>query len=170
MGHPEHLVHLQLPDLAEALPRLEAPLPAGVRVRVADLAGDRSLIAELYNAVFEPDSPGKVSAGEVAHFAQHPGLDPGGVFLAFDGELAVGLGVGSLQVPGATETARRGAIELLAVRPGYRRRGIGRALIYRVLSWLAAQGVSTAGVSAEPPFLLRVLKRYGFREIAPPGG
>jgi GNAT superfamily N-acetyltransferase len=170
VSHPERLVHLQLPDLAAALLRLEAPLPAGIRIRFAELAADLSLIAELYNTVFEPDSPGKVSAGEVAHFAQHPGLNPGGVFLAFDDELAVGLGVGSLQVPAAAETIRQGAIELLAVRPGYRRRGIGRALIYQVLTWLAGQGVSTVGVSAEHPFLLTVLKRYGFRETAPAGG
>jgi GNAT superfamily N-acetyltransferase len=161
------LVHLQLPDLARALLHLEAPLPVGIHVRVADLAVDQSLIAEIYNAIFEPDSPGKVSAGEVAHFAQHPGLTPGGVVLAFDEERVVGLGVGSLRIPVAGETSRQGAIELLAVRPAYRRQGIGRALIYQVLTWLAGQGVSIVGVSAEHPFLLTVLRRYGFRDAPP---
>jgi GNAT superfamily N-acetyltransferase len=99
---------------------------------------------------------------------QHPSLDPGGVFLAFDGELVVGLGVGSVPIPKSDSSARVGAIELLAVRASHRRQGIGRALIQRVLCWLASQDVTTVSVSAEHPVLLATLKRYGFGPLPTP--
>jgi GNAT superfamily N-acetyltransferase len=105
----------------------------------------------------------KVTAEEVAGFSHHPGLSPAGVFLAVHGELAVGLAVARVAVPGWGQQKRQGALELLAVRPGYRRQGIGRALVYAVLTWLVHQGVSTVGVSAEESTLLAVLENYGFQ-------
>lgn len=170
MSTDDDLVYLQLTDLAGALRRVDARLPPGIGLRTADPAADLGCIAELYGAAFDMSSPGKVTSDEVARLAQHPGLRANGVFLAFDGDLAVGLGVGRVDVPAPGGTAHQGAIELLAVRPGYRRRGIGRALIRAVLIWLASQHVATVGVSAEDPTLLAVLKQYGFREAAPPYG
>jgi GNAT superfamily N-acetyltransferase len=170
MTHPDGLVHLQLAGLLATLAALDAPLPAGIHLRAADLATDLSLIAELYNAAFEPEGPAKVTPQEVAHFVQHPGLSHGGVFLAFDRAWPVGLGVGSIRLPTAAEKEHHGAIELLAVRPAYRRRGIGRALIHRVLTWLLGQGITTVGVGvgADSPFLVAALQRYGFREAPNP--
>jgi ribosomal protein S18 acetylase RimI-like enzyme len=164
---PDDLVHLQLTNLAGAIRQAEGPLPTGIRLRTADPATDLPLIAELYNAAFGPADPAKATPEEVARLAQHPGLDPGGVFLAFDGDLAVGLGVASVEVSTAWQTAHRGAIELLAVRPAYRRQGIGRALIGAVLAWLADQGVVTVGASAEDPVVIALLQRHGFREELP---
>ena len=167
MNPPDDLVHLQLTDLARAIRQAEGPLPAGIRLRTADPATDLPLIAELYNVAFGPSDPAKATPDEVARLAQHPGLDPSGVFLAFDGDLSVGLGVASVELSATWHTAHRGAIELLAVRPAYRRQGIGRALVRAVLAWLADQGVVTVGVSAEDPAVIALLQRYGFREELP---
>jgi ribosomal protein S18 acetylase RimI-like enzyme len=59
-------------------------------------------------------------------------------------------------------------VELLAIRPGYRRRGIGRALIYQVFRWLAEQQVRRVGATAENQAVVDILVRYGFRPAPPP--
>ncbi len=160
---------MQLTGLEKVISRYEGILPPGIRLRAVDLASDPPRIADLYNAVFEAEDPGKVTPEEVTRLTQHPGLKPTGAFLAFDGDLAVGLGVGSVDMPTPGMAEHQGAIELLIVRPGYRRQGIGRALVHAVLSWLAEQGVVTVGVSAEDPGVLGVLKKYGFQPVASPG-
>lgn len=170
MSSDEGLAHLQLTDLPGVLRRVETPLPPGIYLRTADPAADLPLIAEVYNAAFEFSSPGKATPEEVARLARHPGFSPSGVFVAFDGDLAVGLGVGSVDVPAPGGAVHRGAIELLAIRPGYQRRGIGRALIHAVLAWLAGQHIVTVGVSIKDPTLLTVLEKYGFRKAFPAEG
>jgi GNAT superfamily N-acetyltransferase len=156
------LTHLQLADIAATMRRLRRSAPAGIHLRAASLPTDLPVIAELYNAVFESGEPGRMTAGEFASLTRHPGISPTGMFLAFAGDLAVGLAVGSVDVPAPGGPAQQGAIEVLAVRPGYRRRGIGRALLHAVLAWLAAQGVEQVSVGTEDPALADLLIRYGF--------
>ena len=161
-------ISLQLNDLPDAMRRTEGPLPAGIRLRTVDLAADLPRIAALYNAAFGLDSPDAITAELVAQFTWHPGLHPNGAFLAFDGHRAVGLGVGSVEVPAPGGRVRYGAVELLAVHPDHQRRGIGRALLHAVLGWLWGQGVSVAGASAQDLAPLAMLQRYGFVEAIRP--
>lgn len=161
MGDDSKLVRLQLTNLPGALRQIDGTWPAGIHLRTAELPADLPLIAELYNATFED----KVTSEEMTYLAYHPSLSHRGILLAFAGDTAVGLVVGSLAPASPDQAGRRGAIELLIVRPGYRRRGIGRALVHAVLSWLADQGVSTVSVSAEGSTVPTVLARYGFEPV-----
>ena len=115
----------------------------------------------------EPDDPVKATPDEIANYARHPGLEPAGVHLALDGDLVVGLGVGRMELAGPGSQSHQGVIELLAVRPGYRRRGIGRALVHNLLDWLVAQGAAMVGASAENAAVVDVLKKYGFQRLEP---
>jgi GNAT superfamily N-acetyltransferase len=159
------LIHLQLADPAAALGRLDGTLPAGIRLRAVELPADLPPIIELYNAVFAPGDTARLTPEEFAHLDLHPGISPQGMFLAFAGDRAVGLGVGSVAVPAPGEGTRQGAVELLAVRPGYRGRGIGRALIHAVLAWLVGQGVCQVSASTDNAALPGMLARYGFRRV-----
>lgn len=168
MTEPDGWVALRLPDLPEALRRSGGPPPPGIHLRAVDLDTDLDAIAEVYNAAYGLEGADAITPHKVARFTWHPGLSATGTFLALDGERAVGLGVGSVEVPAPGGRARRGArapqgaVELLAVRPEYRRRGIGRALLHAVLGWLAGQGVRVVRASTEDAPALLLLQRYGF--------
>jgi len=163
-------VYVELANLQAFLRQMEGidDLPRGIALRPVNQASDEAVIAELYNAAFREPLE-KVTARDVAGYARHPGLEHEGVFLAFDGPLAVGLVVGRVDVPAPGGDAHRGAVELLAIRPGYRRRGIGRALIFRVFRWLVEHQVRRVGATAENPAIVGILKSYGFRPTPPPG-
>jgi GNAT superfamily N-acetyltransferase len=153
--------------VADALRRTRGPLPPGLYLRPVELDADLPQIAALYNAALGLEGAEAIAPTKVARFTWHPGLHPAGAFLAFDGELAVGLGVGSLEVPAPGASARRGAVELLAVRPEYRRQGIARALLHAVLDWLAGQDIGVVGASVEDAPALLLLQRYGFVPVPP---
>jgi ribosomal protein S18 acetylase RimI-like enzyme len=163
-------VYVELADLTAFLRQAEGigDLPPGISLRPVHPLQDGADIVELYNAAFDFEPLEKLTAGDVARYVQHPGLAQQGIFLAFDGTLAVGLVVGRVDVPAPGGEAHRGAVELLAIRPGYRRRGIGRALIYQVFRWLAEQQVRRVGATAENPAVVDILVRYGFRPAPPP--
>jgi ribosomal protein S18 acetylase RimI-like enzyme len=157
------MIHMQLANLEEMVRRLAAPLPAGIRLRPADLATDLPRIAGLYNAIFARDEDEALTVDEVAGYVRHPGLDALGVFLAFAGEAVVGLAVGKREVPAPGEPGGRGSVELVAVRADYQRRGIGRALVHRALTWLSEQGVERVVAAADHPIVLGLLQKYGFQ-------
>ncbi|MGD8623998.1 MAG: hypothetical protein PVJ34_05630, partial [Anaerolineae bacterium] len=113
------MIQMQLANLEEMVRRLATPLPAGIRLRHADLATDLPLIAGLYNTIFARDEDEALTADEVAGYVQHPGLDALGVFLAFAGEAVVGLAVGKREVPALGEPGGQGSVELVAVRPDF---------------------------------------------------
>jgi len=140
------------------------PLPDGIVLRTAEAPRDLAPIADLYNAAFGRVGAEAVTPQRVARFAFHPGLNPLGVFLAFDGEQAVGLGVARLSVPAGGKTDHRGAVELLAVRPQYQRRGLGHALLATILAWLEGQGVTRVEVGTDRPAVIGLLRQHGFRE------
>lgn len=142
--------------------------PPGIVLQLAksaaDLAASLPAMVELCRVSFPPAITEEAMAcAEVADLVRHPGLAPPGALLAFDGDLAVGLALGRVEVPAAGEGSRRAAIELLAVRPGYRRRGIGRALLGQLLAWLAARGVDTVVASTDDPVVAAMLEGHGFR-------
>jgi len=170
VGDTPEQVYVELADLQAFLRQVEGTisLPPGITLRPVNPACDEAIIAELYNAAFREPLE-KVTARDVAGYARHPGLEHEGVFLAFDGPLAVGLVVGRVDVPAPGGAGHRGAVELLAIRPGYRRRGIGRALIIRVFRWLAEHQVRRVGATAENPAIVGILESYGFRPAPPPG-
>lgn len=167
MGDSETWTALQLVDLPEAVKRTHGPLPEGIRLRTVDLATDLEHIADLYNTAFGLEGADVITAELVAQFTWHPGLHPAGAFLALYGQRAVGLGVGSVEVPVAGGRVHRGAVELLAVHPGHQRQGIGRVLLHAVLSWLSGLGVSVVEASAQDPGPLAMLQRYGFAPVSP---
>jgi GNAT superfamily N-acetyltransferase len=121
----------------------------------------------LYNEAYshEEDGDEALSQEELARLVWHPGLSPKGAFLAFSGERVVGLGVASAELPGPGPGSHRGAVELLAVRPGYQHQGIGRALLHAALSWLADRHVTDIRASVDRPKPLAILRRYGFVPI-----
>lgn len=164
-------VYVEVSDLQAFLRQAEGAggLAPGIALRPASLAGDEEVIAELVNTVFGFESQERVTGTDVAGFGRHPGLASQGIFLAFDGSLAVGVVIGRVDVPAPGGEAHRGAVELLAVRTGYRQRGIGRQLIYQVFSWLAEQQVQRVGATAQEPRTVDILKSYGFRPASPPG-
>lgn len=145
----------------------QAPLPTepppGIVLRTADMVADLPAMIELCRASFVLAADKAVACGEVAGLVRHPGLAPPGVLLAFDGELAVGMVAGRIEVPAAGDGIRQAAVELLAVRPGYRRRGIGRALLGRLLAGLAERGVDTVVASTDDPIVGAMLESHGFR-------
>ncbi|HSJ54246.1 MAG TPA: GNAT family N-acetyltransferase [Anaerolineae bacterium] len=171
MSEASEQAYVEMADLPAFLRQVgeTGDLPPGITVRPVNPVSDEAVIAELYNAAFRYEPLEKVTAQDVAGYARHPGLTHQGVFLAFDGCLAVGLVVGRVDVPAPGGEAHRGAVELLAIRPGYRRRGIGRELIYRVFHWLAEQQVRRVGATAENPAIVDILKTYGFQPAPPPG-
>lgn len=167
------LVSYELAGLEAGQLTLDADPPPGILLRLANsaagLEADLPALVELCEASLLP-AAAPVPAGdeglacaEVAGLARHPGLAPPGVLVAFDGPLAVGMAVGRVEMPAAAESTRRAAVELLVVRPGYRRRGIARALLGRLLAWLAERGVETVVATTDQPVVAAMLKRYGFR-------
>jgi len=148
-------------------PHKPRPLPAGLTLRSARPEHDLPVIAELYNAAFGRTGEEAITAERVARIARHPGLRPDGVFLAFEGGLAVGLGVGRLAMRTRGRPERRAGVELLAVRPGYRGRGLAHMLLHAILAWLAGQGVGYVEASTAHPAVVHLLRRHGFAELSP---
>jgi ribosomal protein S18 acetylase RimI-like enzyme len=140
------------------------PLPAGLVLRTAEAPRDLAPIADLYNAAFGRVGAEAVTPQRVERFAYHPGLSPLGVFLAFDGDQAVGLGVARISLPAGGQTDHRGSVELLAVRPSHQRGGLGHALLATILAWLENQGVTRVEASTDRPAVIALLKKHGFRE------
>jgi GNAT superfamily N-acetyltransferase len=165
LSEPGPWISLQLADLQGALRQTQGSLPPHIRLRAVDLDGDVPRIADVYNAAFGLEGRDALTAEQVLQLTWHPGLKPKGAFLAYDGERAVGLAVGSVDVPVPGGAAHRGAVEVLAVQPDYQQRGIGRALLHAVLSWHVEQGVKVVVASVEAPRPLAILRHYGFTPL-----
>jgi len=165
LSERQELAYYELVGLGHVADGVVEP-PPGIDIRSAVEPADLSNIAEVYNAAFERIDDG-VTAAQVAAYGRHPGLAAPGVFLAFERDQAVGVAVGRLDVPAPGGKTRRAAVELLAVRPQYRRQGIAAALLGRLLASLAAAGVETVGATVAPAGealgVGTLLERYGFR-------
>jgi GNAT superfamily N-acetyltransferase len=154
---------LKLTELGEALQRTAEPLSRRFRLRSASLASHLQGIAALYNAAFSLDGEDAITPEEMSHMTLHPGIEPDGTFLAMDGDVEVGLCVGSIEMPGPGDPGGRGYIELVVVRPEYQRLGIGRVLLNEALKWLKERGVLVVGAVVQDATPLAILQRYGFR-------
>jgi GNAT superfamily N-acetyltransferase len=167
MSEHEDLAYYERVGLGGATDNLPEP-PPGIEIRSAVEPMDLSNIADLYNAAFARLDDA-VTEAEVAGYARHPGLAARGVFLAFDGPLAVGAIVSKLDVPAPGGETQRAGVELLVVRPEYRRQGIAAALVGRILAWLASIGVETVGATVDASGrelgVVTLLERYGFRPV-----
>lgn len=123
-----------------AAPPVAAPPPPGIAIRPMDLDEDWGLagpamdaaFADHWGAISEPLSP----AEEPPPAPEPPADDsysnaPGLCFLAFDGPACVGgiLCNAKLAAPPASAQPGAGRIGSVFVVPGYRRRGLGRALM-----------------------------------------
>jgi GNAT superfamily N-acetyltransferase len=169
MAEPTGLGLFELTELDAGQLPPPFDLPPGIGLRPANLAADLPAIDELSRAAFAAPAGSARAEDEAGNQAEiegllrHPGLVPPGIFLAMDGKLAVGLAAGRIEVPAAGEGTRRAAVELLAVRPGYRRKGIARALLRQLLDWLAERGVQAVLASTDDPIVANLLEGYGFR-------
>jgi GNAT superfamily N-acetyltransferase len=166
MSRQSKWISLELADLSEALCLTRGPLPPNIHLREADQALDLPQIAALYNRVYshECGSDDTLSTEQLAQLVWHPGLSPKGAFLALDGNRVVGLGVASTESPRTGHA--QGAIELLTVLPGYRQRGIGRALLHAALTWLAERKVMAIRAIVDQPGPLAILQHYGFVPVS----
>ena len=77
-----------------------------------------------------------------AFFAGKQGVNRGRLFLAFDGEQAVGMTAITLTEEWRTFCfgTRFGWVNAVFVKPGYRRRGIARELLRRAVDWARERG------------------------------
>lgn len=86
---------------------------------------------------FKPD------AFELVNFSQ-PYFDPAGLIIAWEGETPIGFvhaGFGSNDAESVLDRSR-GVICVVMVRPDFRRKGVGRALIQQAESYLLERGAS----------------------------
>lgn len=107
------------------------------------------------------------SASPLEYFVfAKPYFDPAGVILAFDGEVPVGFvhaGFGPNGAHTGLDTGN-GITCLLAVRPAYRRRGIGTELLRRAEGFLRERGAHTLFAGAMRPLDPFYLGLYGGSE------
>lgn len=108
------------------------------RIRTAQ-AQDIPMWAALREALW-PDADGAGELAEISHDLVR--LDRA-AFLAFAGDTAVGLAEASLRQDyvNGTETSPVAFLEGWYVLPGWRGRGIGRALVDAVVAWAREQDV-----------------------------
>jgi ribosomal protein S18 acetylase RimI-like enzyme len=119
--------------------RLEAPVPAGIRVVTADLTELTPLM--LLDCAIRADIPGAEGwQPDPVWFREEtydsPFFDPRSYRVALDGEDYVGLARIWLPLP-SQRCCHLGCVGVLA---GYRRRGLARALIARAMAPLADRG------------------------------
>jgi ribosomal protein S18 acetylase RimI-like enzyme len=114
---------------------------------------DYAAVAALWREAFGRLKPEDTPAGLERVVGRNPGL----FLLATAGEEVTGT------VLGATD-GRRGFLYRVAVAPGWRRRGVGRALVAEVERRLWATGVHTIHfrVEADNPGVLAFYARLGF--------
>ena len=167
MSTADDWVYLEFTDLPREVAAPATPLPPSISLRAVKSVADLEGVADLVNAAFDSDDENAVSFEQAAKLAWHPGPEIKQSYLAFDGDLPVGVGVGCLIVPVAGEPLSRGIVELLAVRPQYWHQGIGSNLLHAVLSWLAEKGVSIVSSNLVDPIPLSMLERVGFSPTEP---
>jgi mycothiol synthase len=153
-----HYFHLGI-DVTGAV--LDAPLPGGVEVRPFVPGRDDR---RLYDAVVEAFAeewgyePHSFEGWKRRHL-ERPGFEPGLWLVAVDaGEVAgfslCSIGDGS------------GFVETLGVRPGWRRRGLGLALLHRSFGLLDARGAARVALNVDgenPTGATRLYERAGMR-------
>jgi ribosomal protein S18 acetylase RimI-like enzyme len=143
--------HMRM-DLPSRLPAQ----PASAEVVVRPLSGNEDIhsIASLYGIAFG-DDPWPL------YWTDFPGLDPDGVFLAWDGEDLAGH-VDSYVLPKEKEAY----ISVVATAPSHRRQGIATALIGHAVDRFRALGFTRVGidVAADNEPAVRAHEKTGFEK------
>lgn len=152
-------------DLAEAPPAAE--WPPGLAVRTFDRDRDERAVYDVQNEGFAdmweytPDP-----YEEWLHFLiAVPDFDPTLWFLALEGTEIVGICLCRPQYPGDAEL---GWVRVLCIRPRWRRRGIGLALLCHAFRELRARGRSRAGLGVDAESrtgALELYERAGMRVV-----
>jgi mycothiol synthase len=152
-----------LPDIA---------LPEGFTVRTVDAVEDAERWVEMFNQTFIDHWHHRPMTLEQFHYCASLSdydADLDWVAIAPDGNFA-GFCVGHIDWAENAQLGRdRGWISLLGTRRGYRRLGLGRAMLVKGLRQLQAKGLTTAmlGVDSENPSkALHLYESLGFQQVA----
>jgi mycothiol synthase len=154
---------MQLPARREVEP---AKMPEGIVTRTFVRGRDEELLADVRNATFA-EHFGFVprTVEEMAYRTRQSDFFADGLFFAFDGDKVAGFCYTSRD---EREWERRGEtvghIQLLGVMPGYRGRGLGRALLLEGVNYLR-QFVSLVelGVEGKNDTALALYESVGFK-------
>ncbi len=150
------------------LPVPDHPLPAGMRFvpYARELA---PLAVEVYNDAFAtsrpPGQPGLTLEDWIAGFERDADFRSELTLLAMAGADGAGLVVGEIgSVAACTRDGAEGWVASLGVRPRWRGRGVGAALLARVMRGYRGEGLSHAALSVnrDNPAALRLYERLGF--------
>jgi len=127
--------------------------PEGIGVRGFVPGEDDEILVKVWCEAFADHygilkQPFEAELEEWRQLMRNDDFDPGLWFLAYDTEdgSIVGLCICSAGSPGDTE---RGRIRDVGVRPAWRRRGIGRALLLHAFGELATRGIKIAVLSVD---------------------
>ncbi len=143
-------------------------LPAGFRLRhVADAADVAAWVAAFNQSFIDHWNFHPITLESHMHWMQHPSYRPAHdlIAVAEDGTIAAF----SFCIIDAEENARNqrnyGSIAMLGTRRGYRRRGLGRAMLLAGLQRLKADGAAVAKLNVDtenPTGALRLYESVGF--------
>jgi GNAT superfamily N-acetyltransferase len=161
-------LELQISDLRrwDKLPSI----PTGVEIRPLPDCGPEWLLSRIHNEC-SFDAPGYRPASflHILALRSAPHHDPRGIFVARVNGRAVGFAMARYKLGG------RGLVNGLAVRPGYRGTGVGRALLRTAILHLQGRGAPEAIIRVHPDNTpaLQLYLSEGFElltgaEVAPP--
>lgn len=144
----------------------DARLPAGLDVRPYRPEDEAVLIAAM-NEAFETDPIWHdVTPSNFREFSLGArGFDPELWLLAWDDDRLAGF---ALCYPVHGTDAALGWVETLGVRPGWRRRGLGGALLLSAFAALQARGLRRVGLGVDAENAtgaLRLYERAGMRQV-----
>ncbi|MBW4690687.1 MAG: GNAT family N-acetyltransferase [Lyngbya sp. HA4199-MV5] len=155
--------------LADSIP--EAQFPAGFSVRQVEVDRDAIAWVEMFNQSFiDHWNHHPLTIEQFKHYRTEPDYNPelDRVAVAADGTFAA-FCTGQIYVKDNQRNERNeGWINVLGTRRGFRRLGLGRAMLLSGLEQLRAIGVETAllGVDSENPSgALRLYKAVGFTQL-----
>jgi mycothiol synthase len=144
---------------------LEPELPKALTLRPYREADDRETLRLALNEAFENDwhfhavSPSNFNA----FYVNQRGYDPTLWLLAWDGDELAGFALAASERPADPEL---GWIGTLGVRPAWRRRGLGEALLRAAFARLYARGLRRVGLGVDTENetgALRLYERVGMR-------
>jgi len=146
-------------------PPAASALPPRLEVREYSDPDAETLRAALNEAFADDPFHTELTRGRFREFHLHQrGFDPTLWQLAWDRAELAGF---VLAFPERNGDGSIGAIDTLGVRPPWRRRGLGEALLRRGFRLLHARGLRkiALGVDAENPAALRLYERLGMRVV-----
>jgi mycothiol synthase len=144
----------------DRLPTMPEP-PEGIVVRALDVEADARAVHATDSAAFAQNADGFEESFEdfCAEHLAAPSLDPAASIVACRGDAVAGFTV-CRHLPGDI-----GYIDLLAVAPGERGRGLGAALVTHALAAFARRGFARAQLetASDNPRAIRLYERAGMR-------